>query len=820
MNILGRKVTLAKQPAPDAKGQERGSSGGAYPTHFGSERRLERIKDPTIGQIMKMLDEDGTAAGLYNVITFPVLATDYRLIPDPEDNVVVGKDEEGNDIVSHPQAELAEKALRNAQHKGGMSTPFKLVLADMLLGVAQGYRIFEIVYKLNEQRQIIFKKIVSRDHNSVEILKDDTGGFAGFKQKVRRKNGNTEDVTIDLPYSFLFTYRKERDPLKGKSAFRAGFYHYDKKHRLYFLANQQGQQAAINPKVLKSPEGATQDDKDANLNAVDRMAVRASIELPEGWELDFPTISKGVDLMPYIDHHNVEMARSVLAQMMMLGTQSDSKGGSYALSENQTDLFMLGETMLISALEEHINSYLIAKLIDYNFETAHYPTFKFNDMSDAVSALLREAFKGLVSKGTVPDWVNEGIAEKVAEQMEIERPKDDLDDDQSAAVAQSGEAIQSQALNGAQITSLLEIVTSVATGALPPDTAIATIKAGFPALTEDQVNAIVDPVKNFTPAKTDDATPPASTTTEQSRKSKKKERLAKTDYWRELTAAESKVNFDKINEKAETAEEKFLADAREVFDRVRDDAVERLEPLIDEKGAKALDGFELKFADDLQKVMADHMTSTYADAKKQCADELKVKAPANQADSKALIGEHAQAIVDKQYSDMLFNAKTIVTDAVRKNLLDKTELALSDVMKSIFGMFDDFFDEKETLTATTIITTAINIGRDDVFRDNESDIYGYQYSGLLDEAICAICKDLDGSVATPDDYAATIWVPPIHFNCRCIWVAIMKDEVDPPDFTGIPDSPGGADAPSLSKEWQGVIYLSKELEMMWLKRRT
>ena len=59
-------------------------------------------------------------------------------------------------------------------------------------------------------------------------------------------------------------------------------------------------------------------------------------------------------------------------------------------------------------------------------------------------------------------------------------------------------------------------------------------------------------------------------------------------------------------------------------------------------------------------------------------------------------------------------------------------------------------------------------------------------------------KIFDASVVTPDDYAATVWIPPIHFNCRCIWVAIMEDETDKPEFTGLPDTPGGATAPLLA----------------------
>lgn len=63
-------------------------------------------------------------------------------------------------------------------------------------------------------------------------------------------------------------------------------------------------------------------------------------------------------------------------------------------------------------------------------------------------------------------------------------------------------AVQDTALNGAQVTSLQEIVASVAAKQLPAESAKAMILAAFPRLTPETVNAIVDPAASFTPALT------------------------------------------------------------------------------------------------------------------------------------------------------------------------------------------------------------------------------------------------------------------------------------------------------------------------------
>lgn len=740
----GRSLELARQPAPKTDGQEQGSSGTAAGGYFDGENYLSKVRNPSIRDIMQMIDNDGTAQMLYSVLTFPAQASDWHLAPDPED-VVKTTLPDGTEDEAHPQADFIEGALRNPEHKGGMSTPFSLVIADIVLAVAQGYRFFEIVYKLNDQGQVVFKKIAAREAGEITIKTDDTGGFAGVEQSVKR-DGKTIKVLIDLQYCFLYTYRKERNKLKGASALRPAFYHYDKKHRLYYLQNQQAQVNALGLKVLEQPEDSniTKETRDENLAAVDRMAVRPSIALPFGWKLTVQQPQRGIDIQPGIDGHDTQMARSVLAQGMLLGNQAGSSGGSYALADSHKDTLTLSSIAFLSTIEEHITSFLISKLIDFNFAVPHYPTFKFNALSDDVTDLLREAFKSLVTKGAVPEWVSDAISEKVAQQMDIEKPEGADDESQAQKDADAKAAADAEA-----------------------------------AKTDPPADPVVPPV-------------------EQSRK-KKAARLSKDEWWRPLTAPEAKVKFSKIDKTADTAEEKLLADVKPVLQKISDDATARLKPLLEDKGVKALDGFELKFGSDLQKVFNTHMLDMYSDAKNTAADEIGKPAPGNKQSSKDLIAQHAQGIVDKQLSDLMFSIKTTVTDAVRKNLMGRqVDFSVATVLASVAGLFTDFFDDKEELTASSLITFALNVGRDDVFQKYENDIYGYQYSAILDDSVCPICEDLDGSVVDTATYNATIWMPPIHFNCRCIWVAIMADEDDKPDFQDIPDSPGGADAPTLA----------------------
>lgn len=76
------------------------------------------------------------------------------------------------------------------------------------------------------------------------------------------------------------------------------------------------------------------------------------------------------------------------------------------------------------------------------------------------------------------------------------------------------EDIQAQALNGAQIDSLVAITQMVVQKQLPVEAAKALIVAAFPLMTPQQIDAIVSSLESFTPKPTEPATPTAPPSTD------------------------------------------------------------------------------------------------------------------------------------------------------------------------------------------------------------------------------------------------------------------------------------------------------------------
>lgn len=222
----------------------------------------------------------------------------------------------------------------------------------------------------------------------------------------------------------------------------------------------------------------------------------------------------------------------------------------------------------------------------------------------------------------------------------------------------------------------------------------------------------------------------------------------------------------------------------------------KLTALIEARDLKGLETFDVGHRAEWKGVIASTMRQAYDYAKTGAADELRRPAPPTKRETTLFINQHAQAVTDKQYADLLFQIRTVVLSDLRRNTLSETQLSLGDVLAAITALFGEFFDTKLALTGSVITYQSLNRGRDDVFEDARDDIYAYQYSALLRNS-CPTCIDLDGSVVDYGTYRSTRWKPPIHFSCMCLWVAILKREVNPPPITGLPDAPGGDSQPQL-----------------------
>lgn len=697
-----KKNTFAKQGKPEID-NELGTSGKSlFDLYNKDERKKLCVKD-----FRYMKDHDGTVKSLYQILRMPIMANGWRVDSDDVDDKIKNAAQEQSDFVKNN--------FMLPPYKGGMTTPFRLVIARMLRAILEGYALAEKVFMINENGKIVYRKIAFRDVTKIDLLIDEKGGFTGYKQSYySQEEKKQKTVTVPVEYCFLYTYNKDEDEVYGQSAFQSAYYHWDRKRRLYYLYEQSVEKGAMPPKMLEVQEGNNDTDsqKSANLAAMTNFGIDSAVLVPTGYKLSPYDAGKGrLDPMPGIDHHNAEMARSVLAQFILLGTSDQT--GSFALSKSHADIFMMALRGLMNELEEHINSYLIPQLIDYNFETPYYPEFHFNDMTDDTVEFIESVFTEIVKKTDtqLPQTFLDGIVKKVADRLDI-----DIDE--------------------------MEKVEHIDSTGTTPKPVLSRINE------------------------------------------KKKTEFA---WRRDLFPAEKNISLAAIENRMNTQEDKFVKAMKPVFDKVTAQAVKDVSPIIESGDLTKLDGLKLANADEYSQTMTDEMLATYNAGKKITADDLDAKMPATPKETKDYFKQNALSITEKQFGDLLFIIKAKVTAEFHKGQLSVHKFSVQDVIDALDGDFSAFFESKLGITASIIVSQAINRARDDVFNTIKADISVYQYSAILDSNTCDLCASLDGSVVDEADYLSTVYEPPLHEWCRCIWIAIKNDQTDIPSITGLPD---------------------------------
>ena len=378
---------------------------GDYEQEMNAWNRERKIRD--YREMMK----DPTIEGLFNIVTMPILASEYQ---------IVAEDEDENAKI---QADFVRKNLFESSFKGGIETPFDLFLDEAMLALADGFAVWEKVYRLNKDGKLELKKLALRDSLSVE-LKDEKGEYVGIRQVV--ENGGM--VEIPAYKTFLFTHNKKFNRLYGRSILNSLYKNYDKKQKLEYLDSIALQNDAIKPKILTETQehlGVDSGVMRKIIHAIGKFGkTNSAVSVPFGY--DIKTLeSDGRDPHQSIERQKSEMAFAFMANFMLLGTQGRSSSGSYALSNTQAGIFQMSLQSILDKLEAHINQYIIADLIDLNFAEPHYPQFKFAKLDKSKIESIFEIFKKMVDKDKVSTEVVKQVEDEVANQLgfQIENKK-------------------------------------------------------------------------------------------------------------------------------------------------------------------------------------------------------------------------------------------------------------------------------------------------------------------------------------------------------------------------------------------------------------
>lgn len=223
-----------------------------------------------------------------------------------------------------------------------------------------------------------------------------------------------------------------RNP-EGRSLLRAAYKHWFIKNELYTYGAIGAERASVGTPIGKYPEGTSTEKQDKFQAALEGITTSesAAITIQTGWELDNFKLEVDADMvMEQIHHHDTKITQCVLAQFLQLGTEG--KGGAYALSSDQTDLFLLCLEAIADYLCAKINRRVIPELVGYNLATDQYPKLSATvarQSAVGLASILRQLTAGVNPLVTpdeeLEDYVREllQLPARVGPRPEPQQPK-------------------------------------------------------------------------------------------------------------------------------------------------------------------------------------------------------------------------------------------------------------------------------------------------------------------------------------------------------------------------------------------------------------
>ena len=384
----------------------------------------DKNPDIELEKLHLMYKTDGQISGLWRMLTTPIRSSGVQLMKPN------GRSGREYDFIS--------SVLFDKDNSTGMRISIEDVVSTALRMLLDGWSPHEIVWKIDENSMVRVDKIAHRSPRTIQIKVNRYGEIESYIQKkdllhqfVNFSGDDTvfsSDIVIPRQKVLHFVHGKEWNSIFGRSMFLQPYYHFEKKHKLYYISHMAAQIRALRLRVLRSPASAGQKKSNAVLEAVSRLGFNTTIQLPDGFELDFPELGKTDDdgVLSLIQHHDVQMSKSVLSQVIDIGVEG--RTGSFNLSETHLDIFIMNLELISRYIADVINRELIPKLIDWNFGTGNYPTLEFTPFQTEERRQMYDLFTriaGAAQLNISPEF-RLSIEQAVSEQLKFDISYDDI----------------------------------------------------------------------------------------------------------------------------------------------------------------------------------------------------------------------------------------------------------------------------------------------------------------------------------------------------------------------------------------------------------
>ena len=349
----------------------------------------QKLQAPQLYDVIEQMRNDGQVRAALTAIKLPLLNADWFV--EPASNAALDR-------------EIAERLEQNLME--GMTSTWRNYLRHTLLHLDYGSMPFEKVWIIQDGL-VMLRKLAPRLPKTVqEWLTDETGGLAGIRQATSTASG-FKTVPIPVEKLLLFVNELEGSNWRGRSILRSAYKHHTYKdgfYRLQAIAIEK-RSLGVDVGTLKG-EARNEDAKKVMERAL--MSLHAHekqfmVEVEEQYGYRIEGIGKGgvLDPMSAIEHHDVRIVRSVMAEFLAMGQGST---GSRAMHTDKTSMFLLSLGGIANEIVDTMNLHLIRPWVDFNWVVDEYPRLRYARLESRDLQTWAEAVLTLTQAGALhPD---------------------------------------------------------------------------------------------------------------------------------------------------------------------------------------------------------------------------------------------------------------------------------------------------------------------------------------------------------------------------------------------------------------------------------
>ena len=833
LNLLLGRSGNNPQPTPtetknvrgvEVKVLEIGTPGTEIYAGYLSEEYLKELQGiDWANKIDMMRRSDANIRMVLNAIKLPLKSSPWTIS-------VKEKSEE-----AELQKKLFEKILFEDLNKS-----FTQLLGEILTCLDFGYSIFDITHAVKSDSELGgyngLKSLGYRSQRTIDRWNlNESRDLETVTQIAYGDEGGAYE--LDARFILYFAPEREGDNFEGISILRACYGPWFRKNEFLKKLSIGIEKFAVPTAVLTVPEGT--EGKPEMAAAKKALACYTSgatnyLILPEGFKLSFNNVSVDVEkIRAAINAENQEMVNSILASFLLLGQNG---AGSLALAGSLSDFFSQTIQYIADHISEQFERKIFKPLVQMNFgHTRVLVDLKCDGLEHRANEAWAAMVNGFISTGAIK--ADADLEKNLREKLKLPPVKEaeEVEQAMSAQGMVSGEQIdlQNQALNGAQIASLVEVIQKVAAGMLPRDSAISILQVAFQLSLEEAEKVLSGAGRDFRidpslirqlaeKKKPKKEHPEAQLIRDASRQIRSLGRgilpsfgqkyirsvMIQKGKANEATQIKAPINasvpglpaylsalrvaYGIASIKATDLQEKaFKKSGRKLSEfRLASTKLKRVDQAISdfEKALEILNGAQGpieteeaianlgRVSDRVNGVLSNYLSF---DDKQAISAKAEVFSETQKND--------IVKAVDLQYQSSLSYADD---DQLEEDMINAADKAIGGPM-TVAG---------PDVQASQIVNETLDRAAQIFSEETGIEIISHTFVAVDDDATTELCSELDGSTFDPKDPDFKKYTPPLHFNCRSFMQVNTSETRDNPEITG---------APKLSKKAQSQLVLAE-----------